>query len=91
MMRSLLENFRNYSLLAEEQLLIEGRKDDAAAKYPEIAKKREELDGESLLDVLIEADPSGNQQDLMNPARLLQRSMENAVQTHDYEPLWGKP
>ena len=90
MMKNLLENFRSYSLLAEEQLLIEARTDDAAAKYPEIAKKREELDGESLLDVLIEADPSGNHKYLMNAARLLQRSMDNAEQTNDYEPFWGK-
>jgi len=90
MMKNLLENFRSYSLLAEEQLLIEKRTDDAAAKYPEIAKKREELDGESLLDVLIEADPSGNHKYLMNAARLLQRSMDNAEQTNDYEPFWGK-
>jgi hypothetical protein len=90
MMKNLLESFRSYSLLAEEQLLIEARTDDAAAKYPEIAKKREELDGESLLDVLIEADPSGNHKYLMNAARLLQRSMDDAEQTNDYEPFWGK-
>ena len=90
MMKSLLENFRSYSLLAEEQLLIEARTDDAAAKYPEIAKKREELDGESLLDVLIDGDPSGNHKYLMNAARLLQRSMDNAEQTNNYEPFWGK-
>jgi len=90
MMKNLLENFRSYSLLAEEQLLIEKRTDDAAAKYPEIAKKREELGGESLLDVLIEADPSGNHKYLMNAARLLQRSMDNAEQTNNYEPFWGK-
>ena len=90
MMKSLLENFRNYSLLAEEQLLIEGRKDDAAAKYPELAKKREELDGESLLDTLITADPSGNQKYLMGTARLVQRAMDNAEQKSDYVPFWGK-
>ena len=89
-MKTLFESFRSYSLLAEEQLLIEGRKDDAAAKYPELAKKREELDGESLLDALIAADPSGNQKYLMGAASLVQRAMDNAEQTNNYEPFWGK-
>ena len=90
MMKSLLENFRSYALDKNEQLLIEGRKDDAAAKYPELAKKREELDGESLLDALIAADPSGNQKYLMGAASLVQRAMDNAEQTNNYEPFWGK-
>ena len=90
MMRNLLESFRTYSLDENETLLIEGRKEDAAKKYPELAKKREELDGESLLDVLIAADPSGNQKYLMGAARLLQRSIENAEQKNGYEPFYGK-
>ena len=90
MMKSLLENFRSYSLLSEEQLLIEGRKEDAAAKYPELAKKREELDGESLLDPLIAGDPSGNQKYLKGAARLVQRAMDNAETVNDYVPFWGK-
>ena len=89
-MKRLLESFRNYSLLSEEQLLIEGRKDDAAAKYPELAKKREELDGESILDTLIAGDPSGNQKYLMSAARLVQRAMDNAEQNNEYVPFWGK-
>jgi hypothetical protein len=89
-MKTLLESFRTYSLDENETLLIEGRIDDVKAKYPELAKKREELDGESLLDVLIEADPSGNQKYLMGAARILQRSMENAEQANGYEPFWGK-
>ena len=89
-MKTLFESFRSYSLLAEEQLLIEARTDDAAAKYPELAKKREELDGESLLDALIAADPSGNQKYLMGAASLVQRAMDNAEQTNNYEPFWGK-
>ena len=90
MMKNLLESFRTYSLDENETLLIEGRKEDAAAKYPELAKKREELDGESLLDTLIAADPSGNQKYLMGAARILQRSIENAEQKNGYEPFWGK-
>ena len=68
-MQLLFESFRNYALLTEEQLLVEGRIDDAAKKYPELAQKREELDGESLLDALIAADPSGNQKYLFENQR----------------------
>jgi len=89
-MRKLFESFRKYSLLTEDQLLIEGRKQDAAKKYPELAKKREELDGESLLDVLIDKDPSGNQKYLMRAAYLLQRSIEMAEQNDGYYPFYGK-
>ena len=89
-MKTLLESFRTYSLDENETLLIEARKDDAAKKYPELAKKYEELDGESLLDTLIAADPSGNQKYLMGAARILRRSMENAEQKNGYEPFWGK-
>jgi len=89
-MKYLMENFRHYSLLNEENLLVEGRKDDAKAKYPGLAKKREELDGESLLDVLIDKDPSGNQKYLMRAAYLLQRSIEMAEQNDGYTPFYGK-
>jgi len=87
-MKLLFENWRKYTLLTEEQLIIEGRIDDTKTKYPEIGKKREELDGESLLDVLIAGDPSGNQKYLMHAASLLQKSMETAEQ--QYKPFWGK-
>ena len=90
MMKNLLEGFRNFAALAEDQLLIEGRKEDAAKKYPELAKKREELDGESLLDVLIDKDPSGNQKYLMRAAYLLDRSMKNAEEKNNYTPFYGK-
>jgi len=89
-MQLLIENWRKYSLLAEEQLIIEGRIDDVKAKYPEIAKKREELDGESALDAIINADPSGNQKYLMGAARMLQRAMNDAEETNGYKPFWGK-
>ena len=89
-MRKLFESFRKYSLLTEDQLLVEGRKQDAAKKYPGLAKKREKLDGESLLDVLIDKDPSGNQKYLMSAARLLQRSIEMAEQNDGYYPFYGK-
>ena len=88
-MKELLESFRAYSYQSPEDLLVEGRKDDAATKYPELAKKREELDGESLLDVLIDKDPSGNQKYLMRAAYLLDRSMKNAEES-DYTPFYGK-
>jgi hypothetical protein len=89
-MRKLFESFRNYNLLTEDQLLVEGRKQDAAKRYPGLAKKREELDGESLLDVLIDKDPSGNQKYLMRAAYLLQRSIEMAEQNDAYYPFYGK-
>ena len=89
-MRKLFESFRKYSLLTEDQLLVEGRKQDAAKKYPGLAKKREEHDGESLLDVLIDKDPSGNQKYLMRAAYLLQRSIEMAEQNDGYYPFYGK-
>jgi hypothetical protein len=75
-------------VLTEEQLIIEGRKDDTKKKYPELAQQRKELDGESLLDVLIQADPSDNQKYLMGSAKILQKSIEQAEQTG--VPFWGK-
>ena len=90
-MKLLFEGWRKYSLLAEQQLLIEGRISDAKLKYPELAKKREELDGESVLDVLIDADPSGNQKYLMGAARILFNAMKDAEESGDgYKPFWGK-
>ena len=57
-MKLLLENFRKFSTLTEEQLIVEGRIDDARRKYPDLAKPQQELEGESLLQLLIDADPS---------------------------------
>jgi len=88
-MRKLFESFRNYSILIEEQLLVEGRIDDVRKKYPELAKPTVELDGENLLDVLIQADPSGNQKYLMGTAKILHNSMALA-KADGYEPFWGK-
>ena len=88
-MYKLFESFRNYSLLVEDQLLVEGRKNDTKKKYPELATQRKELDGESLLDVLMNADPSGNQKYLMGAAKILHNSVEQA-KTDGYEPFWGK-
>ena len=90
-MKLLLENWRKYSLLAEQQLLIEGRISDTKLKYPELAKNREELDGENILDVLIDADPSGNQKYLMGAARILFTAMKDAEKMGDgNKPFWGK-
>ena len=70
-MKLLLENFKKFSTLTEEQLIIEGRIDDARKKYPFLAKRSAEPVGEkTLLDLLIDADPSGNQKYLMGAARL---------------------
>ena len=69
-MKLLLENFKRFSTLTEEQLIIEGRIDDARKKYPALNKPQEDLDGKTLLDILIDADPSGNQKYLMGAAKL---------------------
>jgi len=89
-MKLLFESWRKHTNLLEEQLLIEGRISDAERKYPELAKKREELDGESLLDTLIAADPSGNQKYLMWAARTVRRGMDSAETEAKYRPFWGK-
>jgi len=89
-MQKLFENWRGYKELLKEELLVEGRIDDAKAKYPELAKQREELDGESLLDTLVAADPSGNQKYLMRAAYLLDRSIHNAEVQSGYTPFYGK-
>ena len=71
-MKLLLENFKRFSTLTEDQLIIEGRIDDARKKYPFLAKQSAEPVGEkTLLDLLIDADPSGNQKYLMGAARLV--------------------
>ena len=88
-MRNYFDKWRDYTVLTESQLLAEGRKEDAASKYPEVAQKRVELDGENLLDILIAADPSGNQKYLMNAARLIAHSMEKADRD-GLKPWWGK-
>ena len=51
-MQQLFEGWRKYSLLSEEQLLIEGRIEDVKKKYPRIPK---------IIDYLVRRDPSGNQ------------------------------
>lgn len=88
-MRNFFDSFRHYTNLSPDQLLIEGRKDDVAKKYPELARKRDALDGESVLDTLIQADPSGNQKYLMGAAKILHNSMENA-KAAGYGSFWGK-
>ena len=88
-MRDLFESFRHYTGASDEQLLIEGRKENAAKRYPELAKKRDTLDGESVLDVLIQADPSGNQKYLEGAAKILNNSVQNAAE-NGYEMFWAK-
>ena len=92
-MKLIFENWRRYLLLSEAQILVEGRISDTARKYPELAKKREDFDGESLLDVIIDADPSGNQKYLMGAARILFTAMKDAEESGDgykNKPFWGK-
>jgi len=88
-MQHLFESFRKYSTLTEEQLLIEDRKAKVAQIYPELAKKRESLDGESVLDVLIQADPSENQKYLEGAARILHQSIQHALDGGK-EAFWAK-
>ena len=83
------DKWRQYTTLTESQLLAEGRKEDAAKKYPKVAQKYEELDGKSLLDMLIDADPSGNQKYLMNAARLANQAMEQK-EREGLKPWWGR-
>jgi hypothetical protein len=88
-MQKFFNSFRHYATLTEEQLLTEGRVQDAQKRYPELAKKRDTLDGESVLDVLIQADPSGNQKYLEGAAKILNNSVQNAAE-NGYEMFWAK-
>ena len=78
-MQKLFESFRKYSILTEEQLLIEGRKDDAKKKYPKLVKA-------GLLDKLIDADPSGNQKYLMWAAKIINDEIKDAEEIVSPDP-----
>ena len=88
-MKLLLENFRKFSTLTEEQLIVEGRIDDARRKYPDLAKPQQELEGESLLQLLIDADPSGNQKYLMGAAKIADKQVKDNIK-QGYKPIAGK-
>ncbi len=88
-MKLLLENFRKFSTLTEEQLIVEGRIDDARKKYPDLAKPQQELEGESLLQLLIDADPSGNQKYLMGAAKIADKQVKDNIK-QGYKPIAGK-
>ena len=88
-MKLLLENFRKFSTLTEEQLIVEGRIDDARKKYPDLAKPQQELEGESLLQLLIDANPSGNQKYLMGAAKLADKQVKDNIK-QGYKPIAGK-
>lgn len=88
-MKLLLENFKKFSTLTEEQLIVEGRIDDARKKYPDLAKPQQELEGESLLQLLIDADPSGNQKYLMGAAKLADKQVKDNIK-QGYKPIAGK-
>jgi hypothetical protein len=90
-MQKLLESFRRFALLTEEQLLVENRIKKVEKIYPELAKKREEFDGESLLDVLIQSDPTEDkkQKYLQGAARILKNKMD-LDEGYGYKPFWGQ-
>jgi hypothetical protein len=88
-MKLLLENFQKFANLTEEQLIIEGRIDDARKKYPDLAKPQQELEGESLLQLLIDADPSGNQKYLMGAAKIADKEVKDNIK-QGYKPIAGK-
>ena len=78
-MQKLFESFRKYLILTEDQLLIEGRKDDAKKKYPNLVKA-------GLLDKLIDADPSGNQKYLMWAAKIINDEIKDAEEIVSPDP-----
>ena len=90
-MKKLFESFRRFALLTEEQLLVENRIKKVEKIYPELAKKREEFDGESLLDVLVQSDPTEdkNQKYLQGAARILKNKMD-LDEGYGYKPFWGQ-
>jgi len=90
-MKKLFESFRRFALLTEEQLLVENRIKKVEKIYPELAKKREEFDGESLLDVLIQSDPTEDkkQKYLQGAARILKNKMD-LDEGYGYKPFWGQ-
>ena len=77
-MKKLFESFRRFALLTEEQLLVENRIKKVEKIYPELAQKREEFDGESLLDVLVQSDPTEDkkQKYLQAAARILKSRLD---------------
>ena len=44
-----------------------------------MAKPQQELDGKTLLDILIDADPSGNQKYLMGAAKLADKQVKDNI------------
>jgi len=67
-MLQLFEGWRKYILPSEEQLLIEGRVEDVKKKYPHM---------DSIIDALIEKDPSGNQKYLSWAAKQVNISFKD--------------
>ena len=92
-MKLLFENWREYTQLIEEQLLVESRIDAAKLiarkKYPELAKEREELDGGSIVDVLIQGDPSAGQKYLTAAVKMLGKTVEDHLASGK-EAFYGK-
>ena len=70
-MQQLFEGWRKYSLLSEEQLLIEGRIEDVKKKYPRIPK---------IIDYLVRRDPSGNQKYLAWAAKQTEAARQYRAQ-----------
>ena len=90
-MKKLFESFRRFALLTEEQLLIENRIKKVQKIYPELAKKRIELGDESLLDVLIQSDPTEDksQKYLQAAARILKNKMD-LYKRVGLKPFWSR-
>ena len=70
-MQQLFEGWRKYSLLSEEQLLLEDRISDVKKKYPRIPK---------IIDYLIRRDPSGNQKYLAWSAKQTEAARQYRAQ-----------
>ena len=66
-MKLLFESWRNHLNVLNEQLLIEGRYDDAAKKYPDAVE--ETIDGMPILKYFSKHDASGNNKYIMWMAR----------------------
>ena len=71
-MNQLFEGFRRWGTLTEEQLLAEGRLEDAKKKYPDLHP--------DAIDALSTRDPSGKNKYLMGRASNLIRKYLNILQ-----------
>jgi len=87
--KKLYEKFNKFLNSSQTELIVEGRINDTRKKYPDLAKPQQELEGESLLQLLIDADPSGNQKYLMGAAKLADKQIKDNIK-QGYKPIAGK-